>query len=156
MVNNYGFKMMKNKKAWIRIVEAFIAILLIIGAVLVIIDKGYIQKEDISLKVYEREVAILKEIELNNTFRGYILSVEDVPVNWSDFESRGLGDVKDKINSRTPDYLICEAKICDIGVICNLDESPNKDVYARSVMISTDLEQYKPRQLKLFCWVKEE
>jgi len=142
------------KKGWIRIVEAFIAILLITSVLLITISKGYILKEDISSRVYDAQLSILREIELNDGLRVEI--VEDIPtvpeggINWDD----GLfpGDVKDKITSRTPNYLNCTAKICEINKICVLDDFIDGDVYAQSVVISATSDTYSPKQLKLFCW----
>jgi len=76
---------MKNKRGWIKIVEAFVAVLLIAGVVLIIIDKEYLKKEDISSEVYDTELKILKEIQLNNTLRENILTASPLPVNWDVF-----------------------------------------------------------------------
>ena len=62
---------MKNKKGWIRILEALIAILLIIGFLVITIDKGG-EKEELSSRIYSVEKAMLKEIQINETFREYI------------------------------------------------------------------------------------
>ncbi|MBD3247200.1 hypothetical protein GF378_01110, partial [Candidatus Pacearchaeota archaeon] len=56
--------MFKDKRGWIRIIEAFIAVLLVAGALLIVINQGYIGKADISEQVYEVQLAILREIEL--------------------------------------------------------------------------------------------
>jgi len=138
--------MLDNKRGWIRIVEAFIAVLLIAGVLLIVINKGYVGKEDISESVYKSQVAVLREIELDNTLRQKILDVElgaEVPE-----------DVLDKISNRIPSYLECGSKICGLNEICELEEYPKKDVYAQSVAITATVTDYNPRQLKLFCWAK--
>ena len=140
----------KNHRGWIKIVEAFVAILLIAGVLLIVINKGYIGKKDISSQVYDVEISILREIQLNDTLRNDTLNAEPVPVKWNDFPP----NIKNKILARTPNYLVCEAKICEMDAICKLDEYPEKDVYAQSVAITAALETYDPKQLKLFCWVK--
>ena len=83
---------MKNKRAWIKIVEAFVAILLVVSVLLIVLNEGYIEKNDISLKVYEIELSILREIQSNNSLRADILNIEksELPVEWKDFELRGL------------------------------------------------------------------
>ncbi|MAH03416.1 hypothetical protein CMI39_01370 [Candidatus Pacearchaeota archaeon] len=139
------------KKAWVKVVEAFIALLLIASVLLIVIDKGYITKKDISPKVYEAELSILREVELDDNLREDILKI-NLPMNWEN-ESFPKS-VKDRINERTPSYLECVAKICEMDKICALDEYLNKDIYAQSVVISANLEIYSPRQLKLFCWRK--
>jgi hypothetical protein len=136
---------MKGKQGWIKIVEAFIAILLVAGVLLFVINKGYIGKSDISDRVYQAQISILREIELDDNLRTQILNAElegDVPQ-----------DVLDKIEQRKPDYLTCVAKICKMDVICESGETPlEKDIYAQPVAITTDSESFDPRQLKLFCW----
>ena len=144
----------KEKKGWIRVVESFVAILLITGVVLVILNQGYGSKKNISVKVYDVELSILREIQYNDTLRGDILNVTLLPVEWDDFESKGLTDVKELIIDRIFDYLNCEAKVCSIDDDCISDISFDKDLYVQSIIISATYETYSPRQLKLFCWVK--
>ncbi|KHO51286.1 MAG: hypothetical protein QT05_C0044G0001, partial [archaeon GW2011_AR13] len=76
------------KRGWIRIVEAFVSILLIAGAVLVLMNEGYIAKTDISQKVYDAELSILRDIELDETLRTEVLELEDsiLPLELSDSE----------------------------------------------------------------------
>ncbi len=145
--------MIKNKKAWIRIIEAFVAILLIMAVLLIVFNKGYIGKKDMSAEIYKVEISILREVQLNNALRNDILSIENPPIKWEDFEAEGLNDLKNKIISRLPNYLDCEAKICAINETCVLDKVFDKDVYAQSVSITAGLTEYNPRQLKLFCWI---
>ena len=64
---------MRNKRGWIRIVEAFIAVLLVAGILLFVINKGYIGRRDISQQVYDAQLAVLREIQLNDTLRTQIL-----------------------------------------------------------------------------------
>ena len=142
---------MKNKRGWIRVVEAFVAVLLITGVLLIIINKGYIGKKDISNKVYDAELSILREIELDDNLRSEILSANPLPINWGD--TNFPVNVKNKIEVRSPEYLECKAKICELDKICIM-ENIDKDVYAQAVAISATNEIYKPRQLKLFCWEK--
>jgi hypothetical protein len=143
--------LMKNKRGWIKIVEAFVAVLLIAGVVLIIIDKEYLKKEDISSEVYDTELKILKEIQLNNTLRENILTAGPLPVNWTNFPQ----SVRNKIINDIPDYLNCNAKICEIEDACTIDENSEKDIYVQSVIITSTLDTLNYRQLKLFCWVKE-
>lgn len=138
------------KRAWIRIVEAFVAIMIIISVLLVTLGEGYIDKIRMQRKIYESERAILKNIELNSSFRERILELESLPVSWQseDFPS----EIKTKIENLKPGYLECEAKICSISDPCVQDSNPSKDVYAKAVVIAASSEKYAPRQLKIFCW----
>jgi len=140
------------KRGWIRIVEAFFTILLITGVLLVVLNKGYLPKEDISQGVYEKQQGILREIQLNDSLRESILSFSssNLPIEWDNFPQ----DLKNKIISKTPVNFECKAKICNLNDICVLNEFSDKDIYAQKVIITATLDEYSPRQLKLFCWEK--
>ena len=73
------------KHGWIRIVEAFTAVLLIAGVALALLNEGYIEKEDISDNIYEFEDSVLTEIQISDSLRGDVLDPTITPpVNWSD------------------------------------------------------------------------
>lgn len=138
----------KSKKGWIRIVEAFVAILLIAAALLMTINRGALEKDNTIDHIYEYETSILRGIELNQGLRNEILNLDNVPVEWNDFPE----NVRNEIVNKIPAYLNCEGQICDIDDDCFIDDLPQKDIYVRSTIISANLEIYNPRQLKLFCW----
>ncbi len=149
------------KRGWIRIVEAFFSLLLIAAALLIVINKGYLGGRDVSAKVYDLQLAVLREIELDDNLRTQILCAPDtisacnIPLPQTGLEDTEQGfppDVTVKINERMPDSFICRSKICDIDLICELDEYVEQDVYAQQVAITATLEEYSPRKLKLFCW----
>jgi len=142
--------MKMNKKAWIRIVEALVAILLITGFLILVLDSQTKGDKDISAKVYVTENAILREIQSNNTYRTYILGIEET-VEFAEFDSA----LKEHIISRVPEYLECSSKICDFDYdsACDID-SLEEEIYAKSVMIATDLDTYEPKLLKIFCWTQ--
>ena len=140
-----------SRKAWIKIFEAVIAVLLITSVLLIVIGQNKTEKNGDSLKIYKTEISILREIQLDNLLREDILGIESLPVEWDDFYSNGLGDVKKKIISKTPEYLDCKAMVCEMNDACILEENSGEEVYVQSVVITASLEKYSPRQLKLFC-----
>ena len=143
--------MEKNKRGWIRIIEACIAVLLVIGVVLIITNRNQINLGgDNSYKIYETENFILREIELNDSLRSDILNAENLPVSWENLTA----GVKEKIIARTPANLECKGMICFVGPVCSLETDAQKEVYAQSVLIAANTEKYSPRELKLFCWGK--
>ncbi|MCW8966509.1 MAG: hypothetical protein OQK82_07475 [Candidatus Pacearchaeota archaeon] len=142
-----------NNKGWIRIVEAFFSLLLITGVLLIVINKGYIGREDISQEVYDLQISVLREIELNDDLRHKILEINESSLPVEDNNSTFPQAVKDKIDERMPNYFICRSKICDINAICELSQYIEEDVYAQPVAITANLEIYSPRKLVLFCWV---
>jgi len=143
-------KILKEKKAWIRIVEAFTMILLITGILLVVLNKEDLLEDKSSKNVYEKQQEILRKIQLNNTLRENILTQPALPVEWDNFPS-GL---KDYIISETPSYIECKAKICSLSDSCVLNEVINDEtnLYVQKTIISATLDTYNPRQLKIFCW----
>jgi len=144
----------KNSKGWVRLVEVFIAILLLTGVLLVVVSRSNSPDENkLHIEIAQKEIAILRDIELNNTLRTEILNVASLPVEWEDFNSQGLQEVKDRINYLMPSNFECEAKICEIYETCVIDEFSEENIYAESVLISANLNTYSPRQLKLFCVV---
>lgn len=151
---NYGIKY--NKRGWIRIVEAFIAILLLAGVLFVIVTKNSSNNNTFQEEMSKKELAILRDVELNNSLRAEILAVgsTNLPVEWENFGS-GLQNVKDRIIYLTPKNLECKAKICLMNESCIMEESSKEDLYAESVIISADIDTYSPRQLKLFCMKKQ-
>lgn len=147
-----------NNKGWVRIVEAFFSILLIAGVFLIVMNKGGFSGEDISSRVYDLQLSVLREIELDDNLRKQILNISDdlIPIENEISEGEINPDfpqvIQDKINERIPDSFICKSKICEINVICELDQYIDQDIYAQSVAIIATLETYSPRQLKMFCW----
>jgi hypothetical protein len=143
----------KNRRGWIEIVEAVFSIFLIAGVLLIIVNKNSSMNSDISEKVYNIEISILKEIQTNDTIRADIANAPSpLPVVWTD---SGFPDsVKNGIGSRIPSYLNCTAKICLLDDSCSLGESVNRDIYSQSVAIMAVFNQTVYRQLNLFCWQK--
>ena len=143
--------MNNNKRGWIEIVEAFVAVLLISGVLLVLFTQQNSEKTDISTSIYTTQISILREIQTNDKFRNEILNPLDsvLPIEWENPIFPQV--IKNKIIERTPDYLECIAKICSLGDECTLSSSQKENVYAQDVTISSTLEKIGYRKFKLFC-----
>ena len=142
---------MKGKRGWIRIVEAFTALILIMVVFLIFINKGIV-KGDSSKDVYEIQIRIEREIQINENLRNLIINIpfQQLPLRWENFPD----EVKQKIIQETPSEIICEARICEMNKVCVLENYPNKEVYVENVAITANQTNYSPKQLKLFCWRK--
>lgn len=154
-VLNYSPKLiikMKNKHGWIRIAEAFVAVLLLASIVLFVISKRDNQTGDISPAIQDIEISILRGIQLNSTIRAEILGTNG-EINWTDFSTQAP-NTNGEINSKIPNYLNCMAKICDSSGPCFLTGVQEKNIYVESAMITSTLNTFKPRIIKLFCWEK--
>jgi len=137
----------RNRSGWIEIVEAFVAVLLVAGVLLVVINKGTFGKTDISDQVYTAQLSILREIETNDAFRAEILAVSPLP-------ALAPTDIQNRINLRAPNYLICQGQICALSDKCVFSSTVQKDIYAQEVIITSTIQTIDYRKLKLFCWTK--
>ena len=147
-------QLVKDKRGFIRILEAFISILLITGVILIVINKGYLKRTNITSQVYDVGVSILREVELDEGLRSVILEIDntELPVNWDD--PRFPEEIETKVLERTPENLNCISNICKLDSICGMETYIEKDVYVQSVAIAANLDIYQPKKIKLFCWVK--
>jgi hypothetical protein len=149
----YNF-LLKNRRGWIRIVEAFLSILLVTMVLVLVVNQQTTRQNDSSPKVYNYEVYILRIIELNDTLRNEIISVSNAVLPSTSDNATFPVNVTNQINLATPGSLVCAAEICSTGDICNFWLRINRDIYAQRIFITSTLQTYSPRQLKLFCWPK--
>lgn len=140
----------KGKGGWIRVVEAFVAVLLIAGAVLVLLGEGNIQEEDSNERIYGFENDFLRDVQLNDSLREEVLSAINLPVDWNEFNSEAPL-IYNWLQLRIPAYLECNLQICELNNDCLLGKTIRQSVYARSVAITKENDN---RKLKLFCWEK--
>ncbi len=146
----------KNKKGWIEIVEAFTAMLLIAIVILILLKGSYSNEEDLSDRIYNVELSILREIQFNDDLRIDILNAEGtLPIQWE--TTLFPQSVRDKITNRTPEYLNCFGIICNSTSVCIKDNLGKKDIYAQSVLINpTTGGEETWRRIKLFCYIANE
>jgi len=135
MVNN-----LRGKKGWIRIIEAFFAIV-IISSFLIFVAVRNSQTSGINDYAYNTGRAILKDISKNESLRN------DILVNKTD-------NINIFVQSRLPLMFNFSTKICSLEDICGLGFYIEKDIYADSFLISGTYDVYSPRQVKLFIWQK--
>jgi len=133
--------MLKNKRGWVKILEAFFAVLLLGGIILAFLGSQNISSSKNGPKIYKVENSILRNIEINNSLRNEILG----------FDLSSSSPMS--VSGILPVYLNCSATICTIGENCNTDTgSINKNVYTQSVFIASNLTLYSPRKIALSCW----
>jgi len=146
----------KNKKGWIKVTEAVVAIILIVVVLLVVIERESPIKSSANQEIYNVQKVILREIQITDTLRDEIIGTSGEK-EWEDLTTE-TPQTKNKIQERTPANFDCVAKICSPSDTCILPdgvipESPSgENIYVEKVMITTNLITYNPRVLKLFCW----
>ena len=136
--------MMKKRKfdrrAWLRILEAFLAILIILSAVLIIMSRQK-PKADIGEQVYEKQQQILRIISKNEKLRNDILVQDNTEVN-------------NIILNLVPGSWNYSTNICNINLICpNPINVYETEVYATETMITSNLTKYSPKKLRFFVWM---
>jgi hypothetical protein len=139
----------KEKKGWIKIVEAFISILLFMAVVLLIVSQKSSKTNVFEERIHNDQIFLLRYIQLNDTLRQEILNT-DGSVNWSSFEEI-IPKTYNAITLQKPNYLICEAKICQEDEVCLIDKEKS-NIYSESVLITSNSTSFKPKILKVFCW----
>jgi len=142
---------MRGKSGFLRIVEAFIAILIIAGVM------GYvyvqrIQKPNEADSINQLEKIILSEIANNEDLRSAVLN-GDSGLDIDDAKANRIL-INDTIKKSIPDEYEFDFKICDLIVVCELGIYTGKEVFANEVTISSTLEQYNPKKIRLFMWRK--
>ncbi len=141
-----------NKKGFIRVLEAIFAIMLIMGAVLIIISNN-LQTSDISEEAYEKQRYILDIISNNETMRNEIIDYDknsDPPKLLP--KTRGFIE---KTMPSSWEYAVC---VISVERICSPDVPDDKELYVSETIISSSLETNKnylevgAKKLRLFVW----
>jgi len=134
--------MVKNKKAWLRIVEAIIAILIIAGATLIILSK---QSKDFNImdeRIYEKQTRVLELISKNESLRNDIIIGRNEEVNKA-------------IKKMIPNSWNFTIVICGPDEICNSENTPNdKEVYSTEIIVTSNLTFYNATKLRFLVWMK--
>jgi len=130
-----------NKNAWIKIMEAVFAVLIILGITLTIVSKTN-QQSNLNELVYEKQEKILNLIIENQTLRNEILSGDSLAVN-------------SFIEKTLPPTWNFSTEILNINDAYSSHLSANeKDIYVKEIVISSNLTTYKPKRLMFFVWMK--
>jgi len=127
-----------NKKGFLRIIEASVAILIIIGVLFVFFNQQKAQVQE-RADLAERARDILEEISQNVTLRSAILNEQIDVVNNS---------IRDKIPEA---YLMFEFRICEVDNVCG-QSSYVGNVYSAERSISSTITEFGPKKIRLFIW----
>jgi len=133
---------MNNKKAWLRIIEAFMAVL-IIASVLIIIMLRNPSQLDLADDIYVKQRFILRQVSFNDSLRGEILQGQTT-------------GTEDFIKTLAPGSWNFTIRVCNFDEICGIPESFNleKEIYVDQILITSNLTYYNPKRLKFFVWIK--
>ncbi len=142
---------MVNKKGWLRIVEASIAILIIMAVLLIVSQRTIVSTQtDLSNRI----TPMLEEIAKNVTMREKVIN----DTNESDYAETML---REFIGQRLKDPNIgYDLKICNYQDVCGLNTYPKDakgNVYSAGRIISSTLtsEGTGPKKVQIFLWIIE-
>jgi len=132
---------MKNKKGWMRILEATIAVLIVVVVMVTIYLNQASEEVVLEDPLQEIQSWILKEISVNEGLRGFVL--ED-----------NLTAIEDYVGEKLPSSYNHSILICDLVEACDLGFEIVGDLYIQEVLIFANQTKYNPRRVKLFVWEK--
>ena len=139
-------KMKKNKKGWIRIVEAVAGILLLAGVLLVMYSQHSPQEQEYDY-IYEMQKKVLNEIAVNH---------RDDVMNW---ESGGLSELQRVANASFPNSLIVKIAVCELDApgSCKPAEAlpVDREVFVEERIVSAALGVAGSSLKKVGVWVWE-
>lgn len=130
---------MRGKKAWLRIVEAVIAVLILASVMIVMISRE--PRRSSAETIQETQRQILTQVSLNETFRGEILQ-----------NKKENADIF--INRVLPPYWSFVTRICEVDEVCGMPFYLDKEIYADEILVAANLTRYSPKKLKLFVWIE--
>lgn len=136
---------MKNRKAWLRIVEAFIAVLIVIGALLIVLSGKKAQQEQEFCSILP---PMMEKIAKDEILRSEIL-LKGNETTINKIKRFLEGELKN------PAFAF-SVRICEPTDPCVLQEGglENIDICAEQRIISTTKEQtsFSPKKLKVFMF----
>ncbi len=154
---------MMNNRGWLRIVEASIAVLIVLSTLAVVyVRTGSSNQPDFSEKARD----ILNEMATNNTLRKTILdyNLGDNLEGFEKAENEALMKIiNESVRARLQQAnMEFELRICKIGDVCGKSVHTPENVYVAERIISTYIgkyEQITPEEAKkarLFIWRSSE
>ena len=99
-----------NKRGIIRILEAFIAILLILGAVVIVFSK-FSSKSLEDQNIIETEKLILEQLAGNAQFRDEVIKMSEI--------SQVSSELNNFISNRIPAKYEYEFRVCELQSVCS-------------------------------------
>ncbi len=146
---------MNEKRAWLRILEAFIAVVIVSFVLAVFMfNKAEIRTGE---EVRELEKNILREAADNTDLRKVLLGIT-LGVDPVKIVDQGQYDaVYNFIKARVPKNYNFEVYVCKVEDVCGMSDYPKNaqgepvdEVFAEEAFIGADLDKYAPRKIKMF------
>ena len=151
-----------NKRGWMRILEATIAVMLVSGVLVVVysrqVDRGIAPAD----YFYSLQRQILADISGRSDFRLAILNVDNEDTGDGNFSV-----IKSFVNASVPEAFEYSLRVCDLGDeadFCKMNTETyiatvDKDVFVEDIVVSSDLGDgtnsvIGAKKLRFFTWEK--
>lgn len=131
----------KSKNSWLRIVEAFIAIILIMTVMIIVIQKQRVGVNSIE-EIKTKQQDILGVISKDEALRSELLSWKAEKTN-------------EKVKYLIPQGYNYSIELCEYDDICSLNFTISTTLISDETLIVANLTHYSPDEavkLKLFFW----
>jgi ribosomal protein S17E len=145
-----------NRKGIIRIIEATIAIIIILGVILVISSTRRMPSESDMTGTIN---SLLEELSRNDTLREEIVTRYDLSKDENnDANKKIIENIMSFLDERITNKAAFgyTTRVCDPGLACGIKpaypEDAIGDVFSNSRTFSSTLEEYAPKNVKLFIW----
>jgi hypothetical protein len=135
--------LIKNKKGWVAVVEACLAIVILFTFLMLAFNKEN-QKTSKTDFYGDAGKSILFQTENNDSFRNFILENRTSEVN--DFVSVLLTNFDSRLNSGS-----CIANISDY---CSTDMPEKKEIISYDFFVAANETNNLGKKLKVFLWLK--
>jgi hypothetical protein len=140
--------MVKGKRGWIKIIEAYLAIMLFMGLVFIIIQSQTFDKKTTSI-FEEDQFTIMKKIQSNETLRNEILNISILPQNndMTSFPVITKNYFENEIGQKN-----CSLNVCEVNEPCFFYEDVKNEVYSKDFIIFSNSTYYSPRKVNIVCY----
>lgn len=131
---------LNNKKAWLRLLEAFLGVMIIAGVILFVFANK--PKENTNATyINHLQSSILEEIATNENLRIAVLSNKILLIN-------------ETVSKKIPSNMGFDVKICELSqeIGCKLTYT-EKETYTKDRIIATNITLYSPKKVRLTIWM---
>ncbi len=133
---------MVNKKGWVRIVEASIGVVLVLGTLIFLNSRQEAPEEkDLSIKLN----ALLDELAQNTTIRGLVGSNENAA------EEQIRAYLSDRFHNSALKY---DFNICELGEDCLIERETENNIYSAERIFALNSDNLNAKKVKLYIWRK--
>lgn len=138
-------KQHKDKKAFLKIVEAFISVLMVMGVLLLVLSKQPNFQPTQEEELHRIQRSILDQAIQSPGIRESI--IEGSP--------QGIIEIQKIVGKLLPEGYNYEIKTCILGTldeICRMDYYVSGEVFVEETILGASLKRNRPTILKLFFW----